>query len=246
MGCLPFCITHRPHDGFLHPSHLALLEIFPMVHTAQVQRAVRHQLPNVHLRARASGADHHLPHHLSVRAVQHEAEHVGRLVLSPEPQVEIAADIRLDECYRDLAHAFDIETPAAEGGGAELGGAFGVEPTEAGFVEDRDGKRHGLRRRQVASPAAFWAAALLAGASGYSMRGPRKPMSASRIASPASWMSRMVSSHSSNCPSSIFFLIVSETTSSMRLGVGLGRLFTVRSEERRVGKECRSRWSPYH
>src|SRR6267142_4157586 len=25
-----------------------------------------------------------------------------------------------------------------------------------------------------------------------------------------------------------------------------GRLVTVRSEERRVGKECRSRWSPYH
>ena len=23
-------------------------------------------------------------------------------------------------------------------------------------------------------------------------------------------------------------------------------VFTVRSEERRVGKECRSRWSPYH
>ena len=23
-------------------------------------------------------------------------------------------------------------------------------------------------------------------------------------------------------------------------------LFTLRSEERRVGKECRSRWSPYH
>ena len=23
-------------------------------------------------------------------------------------------------------------------------------------------------------------------------------------------------------------------------------LFFVRSEERRVGKECRSRWSPYH
>ena len=22
--------------------------------------------------------------------------------------------------------------------------------------------------------------------------------------------------------------------------------FTIRSEERRVGKECRSRWSPYH
>ena len=23
-------------------------------------------------------------------------------------------------------------------------------------------------------------------------------------------------------------------------------VFTIRSEERRVGKECRSRWSPYH
>ena len=25
-----------------------------------------------------------------------------------------------------------------------------------------------------------------------------------------------------------------------------GRLIRIRSEERRVGKECRSRWSPYH
>src|ERR1043166_10331235 len=25
-----------------------------------------------------------------------------------------------------------------------------------------------------------------------------------------------------------------------------GKLYSVRSEERRVGKECRSRWSPYH
>ena len=35
------------------------------------------------------------------------------------------------------------------------------------------------------------------------------------------------------------------------LGVNLGFLFAglmraARSEERRVGKECRSRWSPYH
>ena len=33
-------------------------------------------------------------------------------------------------------------------------------------------------------------------------------------------------------------------------GVGVERIFTLesaeRSEERRVGKECRSRWSPYH
>ena len=28
--------------------------------------------------------------------------------------------------------------------------------------------------------------------------------------------------------------------------VGLDREDSMRSEERRVGKECRSRWSPYH
>ena len=26
----------------------------------------------------------------------------------------------------------------------------------------------------------------------------------------------------------------------------IGKLTVARSEERRVGKECRSRWSPYH
>ena len=34
-----------------------------------------------------------------------------------------------------------------------------------------------------------------------------------------------------------------------RGGLGVIKLlgcFTIRSEERRVGKECRSRWSPYH
>src|SRR2546421_10873609 len=30
-----------------------------------------------------------------------------------------------------------------------------------------------------------------------------------------------------------------------RLNLGL-KILSVRSEERRVGKECRSRWSPYH
>src|SRR3712207_8248549 len=29
-------------------------------------------------------------------------------------------------------------------------------------------------------------------------------------------------------------------------GACLGGAFELRSEERRVGKECRSRWSPYH
>ena len=27
---------------------------------------------------------------------------------------------------------------------------------------------------------------------------------------------------------------------------GMGTVYQTRSEERRVGKECRSRWSPYH
>src|SRR2546430_272537 len=30
------------------------------------------------------------------------------------------------------------------------------------------------------------------------------------------------------------------------LGLGMGLWLALRSEERRVGKECRSRWSPYH
>src|SRR2546422_7429501 len=34
--------------------------------------------------------------------------------------------------------------------------------------------------------------------------------------------------------------------SSLRLPLSLPGSFASRSEERRVGKECRSRWSPYH
>ena len=40
-----------------------------------------------------------------------------------------------------------------------------------------------------------------------------------------------------------FFDIVSEMDDAISLGVGEPDF---RSEERRVGKECRSRWSPYH
>ena len=32
----------------------------------------------------------------------------------------------------------------------------------------------------------------------------------------------------------------------LAVAVALLGVFTTRSEERRVGKECRSRWSPYH
>ena len=40
------------------------------------------------------------------------------------------------------------------------------------------------------------------------------------------------------------------TTTSAENGMGMGlatmAVLIMRSEERRVGKECRSRWSPYH
>ena len=39
---------------------------------------------------------------------------------------------------------------------------------------------------------------------------------------------------------------VNPQTMQQRLLDLLGRRHRVRSEERRVGKECRSRWSPYH
>src|SRR2546426_12722027 len=39
---------------------------------------------------------------------------------------------------------------------------------------------------------------------------------------------------------------VAEDVEADRGGEGQGRADRVRSEERRVGKECRSRWSPYH
>ena len=32
----------------------------------------------------------------------------------------------------------------------------------------------------------------------------------------------------------------------IRVSAPRGEIFLTRSEERRVGKECRSRWSPYH
>src|SRR5918992_900051 len=179
MGCLPLLVTHRSHDGLLHPGHLAPLEVLPVIHPGEVQRAVHHQLLDSHLRAR--GADHHLAHHLPVRTVDLEAEHVGRLVSFPESQVEVVDGIRLDERNRDLAYALDIETPAGEGGSAEPGGEGGIELAVAGLVKYRDGERHAPPGVQVASPSDFWAEGLVAGASGYSMRGPRKPMSASRI-----------------------------------------------------------------
>ena len=51
---------------------------------------------------------------------------------------------------------------------------------------------------------------------------------------------------------------VAKTTSLLNLAAGIARMYKKRvciidadpqanrSEERRVGKECRSRWSPYH
>ena len=42
-------------------------------------------------------------------------------------------------------------------------------------------------------------------------------------------------------------LIASKVENGQVIGVGSGSTsYLARSEERRVGKECRSRWSPYH
>jgi len=43
----------------------------------------------------------------------------------------------------------------------------------------------------------------------------------------------------------IFTLIDAVMLRSLPVG-DPSRLYRIRSEERRVGKECRSRWSPYH
>src|SRR5258706_5288048 len=40
--------------------------------------------------------------------------------------------------------------------------------------------------------------------------------------------------------------LVAQTCNGAISAAGLGACTTARSEERRVGKECRSRWSPYH
>ena len=42
----------------------------------------------------------------------------------------------------------------------------------------------------------------------------------------------------------VYFAIVSFVVAAITLGDAV--LYSYRSEERRVGKECRSRWSPYH
>ena len=54
---------------------------------------------------------------------------------------------------------------------------------------------------------------------------------------PKSWL-KSVSAFSNGIGGTLFFGV-----SDDREPIGLS---DVRSEERRVGKECRSRWSPYH
>ena len=41
-------------------------------------------------------------------------------------------------------------------------------------------------------------------------------------------------------------LVLIYLTAKILLHKGAGKNIAERSEERRVGKECRSRWSPYH
>src|SRR5215217_4830605 len=134
------------------------------------------------------GADYDLPYHLPVRSVYLETEHVGTLVPISELDVEVTDRLGIDEGHGDLADSLQVESGMAN------------------FIKNGDG--HGRVVPQVAtlslaSTAYFLAFPLRASpwSSGYAMRGPRKPMSASRMASPASWISCIVSWHSSNWPS---------------------------------------------
>ena len=48
-------------------------------------------------------------------------------------------------------------------------------------------------------------------------------------------------------PKNLSILVRGEQSLSIDIAMKLSRMLgTSRSEERRVGKECRSRWSPYH
>ena len=44
----------------------------------------------------------------------------------------------------------------------------------------------------------------------------------------------------------VFFLYMRHLISAFEYSSHYGKALYTRSEERRVGKECRSRWSPYH
>ena len=44
----------------------------------------------------------------------------------------------------------------------------------------------------------------------------------------------------------VFLVLFFAGQTTRKLAVALLPFFIFRSEERRVGKECRSRWSPYH
>ena len=157
-----------------------------------------------------SGADHDLPHHLPIRPVHLEAEHVGRLILISELKLRSRIVSGLDEGHGDLADSFEVEAQVGERSGEEAGGSS---------VSSRRGPPRPERRRTWAGQPLRWLLRVWSRPnspplplraspepSGYSMRGPRKPMSDSRMASPASWISCMVSWHSSNWPSCSFLL----------------------------------------
>ena len=47
-------------------------------------------------------------------------------------------------------------------------------------------------------------------------------------------------------PGETYGLVGESGSGKSTIGRSIIRLYDPRSEERRVGKECRSRWSPYH
>src|SRR5215212_1633326 len=109
-----------------------------------------HKLVDAHLRTRAERADHDLPHHLPVRSVHLETEHVRSFISISEPQVEITDRLRSDEGHGDLADSLEVEAQVGERSGEEAGGSFLVESVVAHLVQNGDW--HGWVTPQVVSP----------------------------------------------------------------------------------------------
>src|SRR5919107_1980099 len=111
---------------------------------------MNHEFVYAQIRTRTVRADHDFPHHLTVRSVYFEAEHVSRLVPVSERQVEITDRLRVDEGHGDLSDSLQVEFEPGESSGEEAGGSSFVEPGVTDFVQYRDG--HGMITPQMATP----------------------------------------------------------------------------------------------
>src|SRR2546422_7969595 len=62
----------------------------------------------------------------------------------------------------------------------------------------------------------------------------------------ASWSTPRLRRERASVLNSMYLAAISSSPAQLSLAMTSDSLIRMRSEERRVGKECRSRWSPYH